>query len=223
MIKGLLFDLDGVITDTAIYHYKAWKKLTDELEIPFDEQVNELLKGISREQSLQVILREAKVEGKYSEALLGEFLERKNGYYIEMIGKVTERDILPGIGEILEQAREQGLKLALASASKNAPFLLERLNLTEYFHAIVDPATLRQGKPDPEIFLKAAEKINCLPRECIGFEDAQAGIEALVAANIFSVGIGDKELLGDADIIYSGTSELNLKHILQLAIKHISR
>lgn len=219
MIQGLLFDLDGVITDTAIYHYKAWKRLTDELQIPFDEQVNELLKGISRRQSLQVILEHAQVEGKYSETELQEFMERKNGYYLELIGQVTEEDILPGISAVLEQAKRQGFKLALASASRNAPFLLERLNLTDYFQAVIDPATVTRGKPDPEIFLKAAEEINCLPEECIGFEDAQAGVEALIAANIFSVGIGDPKLLCDANIVYPTTSELDLDEVLQLAIE----
>lgn len=220
MIKGLLFDLDGVITDTAIYHYQAWKKLTDELGIPFDKQVNELLKGISREQSLQVILKHAQVEGKYSKPMLEEFLKQKNNYYIEMISQVTSNDILPGIENILIQAQEQGLKMALASASKNAPFLLERLNLTSYFQKVVDPASLKRGKPDPEIFLRAAEEISCLPEECVGFEDAQAGIEALVAAKIFAVGIGDTDLLGNANVVYSSTSELDLSEILRLVAQH---
>lgn len=216
MIKGLLFDLDGVITDTAIYHYQAWKKLTDELRIPFDKQINELLKGISREQSLQVILKHARMEGKYNQSMLEEFLERKNNYYVKMISQVTSNDILPGIENILKQAQEQDLKMAVASASRNAPFLLERLNLTSYFQQVVDPTSLKRGKPDPEIFLRAAEEIGCLPKECIGFEDAQAGIEALVVAEIFAVGIGDIRLLGDANVVYSCTSELDLDEILQL-------
>lgn len=221
MIRGLLFDLDGVITDTAFYHYKAWKKLTDELDIPFDEEVNEKLKGISREESLLIIMENAGFEGEYSDEQLFKFLDRKNRYYKAMIKEVTPKDILPGMKVVLEQARQLGLKIALASASENAPILLEKLNLTDYFHAVVDPTSLIHGKPAPEIFLRAAEEIGCLPEECVGFEDAQAGVDALLAANIFAVAIGDTELLREANLVYSTTREIDLNEVLRLALGNI--
>ncbi|MBF0779657.1 MULTISPECIES: beta-phosphoglucomutase [unclassified Granulicatella] len=212
MIKALVFDLDGVITDSAEYHYQAWKQLGESIGIPFDRAFNEQLKGISRMDSLNKILEYGNKHMSQEEKEL--LATKKNETYLALIERMTENDVLPGILPLLKQAREKGLKIALASASKNGPFILERLGISDYFDTIVNPEHLTKGKPDPEIYCKAAEQLHVQAYECIGLEDAQSGIEGLNAAGMFSVGIGKEDILYSANYLVDTTEKLDLNSLL---------
>lgn len=197
MKKGFIFDLDGVITDTAKYHYLAWKELASGLEIEIDEAFNESLKGIDRMTSLERILAFGGKEKDFTEAQKVALAAEKNGQYVALLADLSPADLLPGVAGFLAESQRLDVPCAIASASKNAPMILEKLGVASYFEAIVDPATLAKGKPDPEIFLKAAEAIGVLPVDAIGFEDAQAGVDALNAAGMMVVGIvSDSQLSG---------------------------
>ncbi|MGO2099829.1 beta-phosphoglucomutase [Vagococcus salmoninarum] len=215
-IKGFIFDLDGVITDSAEYHYQAWKNLAKTIEIEIDREFNEELKGISRMDSLERILVHGKRSQDFSAEEKTALAAEKNAEYVKLIENVTPKDILPGILTLLEDLKEQGIKLALASASKNGPMILEKLALADYFETIVDPESLAQGKPDPEIFLKGASQLGLVPSQCVGVEDAAAGITAINQAQIFSVGVGDPESMKEADYRVNHTGDLNLAKILSL-------
>lgn len=210
MLKGLAFDLDGVITDTAKFHYQAWRELARPLGIEVTPAINEQLKGVSRLESLAIILRSAHQFDRYSVAEREALAQQKNDQYVRMIQTMTPADILPGIIPLLKAAKAEHLKISLASASKNAPMILTRLGLTDYFDQIVDPATLHHGKPDPEIFQRAAASMQLDNQEVVGLEDSQAGITAINAAGQFSVGIGTPQQLGAADYLVPTTSELTL-------------
>lgn len=207
-MKAVIFDLDGVITDTAEYHYLAWKSLADELQLPFDKQYNEKLKGVSRMKSLELILAVGNVS--YTEEEKLALAEKKNDLYKEMIKKVTPEDLLPGIESLLKELQEAGIKTALASASKNAPFILDRLGVTHYFNHVVDVNLIKHGKPDPEIFLTGAAKLGVSPEDCVGIEDAEAGIESILSAGMYAVGVGTPAQMQKADLIVSSTAELTL-------------
>ncbi|WP_160032097.1 beta-phosphoglucomutase [Paenibacillus sp. An7] len=207
-MKAVIFDLDGVITDTAEYHYLAWKSLADELNLPFDKEFNEKLKGVSRMESLEFILSLG--DAAYSDEEKKALAEKKNDLYKEMIAKVTPADLLPGIEALLKELQEAGIGTALASASKNAPFILDRLGVTHYFNHVVDVNLIKQGKPDPEIFLTGAAKLGVLPEECVGIEDAEAGIESILSAGMYAVGVGTPAQMQKADLIVSSTAELSL-------------
>ncbi len=211
-VKGLLFDLDGVIVDTAKYHYIAWKSLANSLGIDFTEKDNELLKGVSRMDSLEIILEMGRVimDDNEKERCCTE----KNELYLSYINKVQEDEILPGVKEFLRDARERGYKIALGSASKNSTLILERLNLKDYFDAIIDGTVVSKAKPDPEVFLKGAEALGLEAHSCIVFEDAMAGIEAAHCAGMKSVGIGTKELLPKASIVIEGVKDINIEELL---------
>lgn len=214
MLKGFVFDLDGVLTDTANYHYEAWKKMAhDELGIDITPELNEQLKGVSRMDSLNIILKFGHKENDYTEDQKAKFANDKNDYYLKLIQNMTPADILPGVKPFLDDVKNAGYKMAIASASKNAPTILRQLDLTGYFSGIVDPSTLKHGKPDPEIFMKAAASINTPDAECVGFEDAKVGIEGINAAGQFSVGIGDPKILDQADLNFTSTAELSLPKI----------
>jgi beta-phosphoglucomutase len=210
MFKGVLFDLDGVITDTAEYHYLAWKKLADELGITIDREFNEKLKGVSREDSLRLILEHGKRESDFSETEFQQLAKSKNDNYVEMIQAVSPKDVYPGILELLKELKNAGIKISLASASKNGPFLLKQMALTDYFDGIADPAKVAAGKPAPDIFILAAQVVGLDPDECIGIEDAQAGIAAIEACGALPVGVGQAEQLGDDIALVESTSELTL-------------
>ena len=210
MFKGVLFDLDGVITDTAEYHYLAWKKLADELGITIDREFNEKLKGLSREDSLRLILEHGKRESDFSETEFQQLAKSKNDNYVEMIQAVSPKDVYPGILELLKELKNAGIKISLASASKNGPFLLKQMALTDYFDGIADPAKVAAGKPAPDIFILAAQVVGLDPNECIGIEDAQAGIAAIKACGALPVGVGQAEQLGDDIALVESTSELTL-------------
>lgn len=215
VIKGFIFDLDGVLTDTAEYHYQAWKALAEDIDIEIDREFNEQLKGISRLESLERILAYGNKQDQFSEAQKNQLAEKKNEHYKELIQEITANDLLEGISDFLLELESSGIKLALASASKNAPFILEKLEIADKFLEIVNPAELEKGKPDPEIFIKGAEQLNLTTQECIGVEDAEAGIQSINDAGMFSVGVGSDKSMKDADYYVEKTSELNVDKILR--------
>ena len=214
MKKGLVFDLDGVITDTAKFHYIAWKNMAEKLGIIIDEKFNEQLKGISRTESLERILEFGGKADAYTEEEKEKLAAQKNTEYVELLEELTPADILPGLLSVLDQAEALGMKSSIASASKNAPHILEKLGIKERFSHIVDPNTLVKGKPDPEIFVRAAEAIGIKPEEAIGFEDAQAGIEGIKGANMFAVGVSVGEPLHGADLIINSLEEIDLAKLV---------
>lgn len=213
--KLIIYDLDGVITDTAEFHYLAWKKLADELDLPIDRHFNEQLKGINRMDSLDRILELSDSPMHLSVAEKVELASRKNGYYLELIEAVTPDHILPGINALLEDNKQSGIKIALGSASKNAARILERLELSDRFDYIVDAAEIERGKPDPETFTAAADALGIAYGDCIGIEDAAAGVEALNRAGMFSVGVGDEAHLSQADYLVENTEQLVFAEILE--------
>lgn len=213
MFKGVLFDLDGVITDTAEYHYLAWKKLADELGISIDRAFNEKLKGVSREDSLRLILTHGNRENDFTQTEFDQLAKRKNDNYVEMIQAVSPKDVYPGILDLLQALKKAGIKISLASASKNGPFLLKQMELTEYFDGIADPATIKAGKPAPDIFILAAEVVNLKPEDCIGIEDAQAGIAAIKASGALPIGVGKAQQLGHDIALVDSTNELTIEFL----------
>lgn len=217
MIQACIFDLDGVIVDTAVYHYQAWKRLANELGFDFTEAQNERLKGISRMRSLELILEWGGIHKTNAEQQ--ELATRKNEWYVEMINQMTPREILPGAKEFLEEVRSAGLKTALGSASKNSSTILERTGLLPLFDAIVDGNTVTASKPDPEVFLKGAAALGIAPEHCVVFEDAIAGIEAARAAGMKAVGIGERETLTAADTVVPGLKFMSIEKLNKLAAK----
>lgn len=213
MLKGLLFDLDGVLTNSAKFHLAAWNNLANELGITLTDDQLDSLRGISRIDSLNLILKYGGQEDKYSEAEKEQFAAEKSAKFVKQVETMTAKDILPGISKFLVDAKKQNLKMIIASASKNAPRILTRLGIMDEFDGIVDPATLHNGKPDPEIYIKAQQIAGLQSNEVISFEDAEAGVAAIKAAGQFAVGIGNKELLKEADYIISKTSDLKLSEI----------
>ena len=216
MKKGFAFDLDGVITDTAKFHYVAWKELADSIGITIDLQFNEQLKGISRMDSLERILAYGGKENDYTAEQKEEMAADKNANYVKLLDDLSPADLLPGVKAFLDAAKEMNVPSSLASASKNAPFILKKLGVYDYFDAIVDPATLKKGKPDPEIFVRAAELIHIDPSEAVGFEDAQAGIEGIKGAGMYAVGVEGNEPLTEADMTIKSFEELNVSDLLNL-------
>jgi len=213
-IKACLFDLDGVIVDTAVYHYKAWKRLANSLGFDFTEHQNEQLKGVSRVRSLELVLGWGGVTKTAEEQ--HELATLKNTWYVEMISKMTPDEILPGAKRFLEDCRAAGLKIALGSASKNSGMILDKTGLADHFDAVIDGNKVSKAKPDPEVFLKGAEALGVQPNECVVFEDAVAGIEAAIAGGMKAVGIGSPELLGDADLVVSGLDKMTVEALGEL-------
>lgn len=213
-IKACIFDLDGVIVDTAVYHYQAWKRLANQLGFDFTEHQNEQLKGVSRMRSLELILGWGGLTKTPDEQQ--KLATLKNNWYVEMIGRMTPDEILPGAKQFLEDCRAAGLKIALGSASKNSGMILEKTGLTDHFDAVIDGNKVSKAKPDPEVFLKGAEALGMLPVNCVVFEDAVAGIEAAINAGMKAVGIGNAELLGKANLIVSGLDKMTLEKLYAL-------
>lgn len=200
--KGLIFDLDGVIVDTAKYHYLAWKSLSERLGIEFTEKDNERLKGVSRMASFEIILE---IGGRtMSQGEKEACCAEKNDLYVSYIKQLTQNDILPGVSAFITDARAKGFKLALGSASKNSMLILNRLGIKGYFDAIIDGTKVSKAKPDPEVFVKGAEELGLDPAACIVFEDSEAGIEAAHRGGMKAVAIGTKENLPDGDVITPG-------------------
>lgn len=203
---GVIFDLDGVIVDTAKYHFLAWKNLADNLGFEFTETHNELLKGVSRVRSLEILLDIGNV--KLSDEKKQKILVRKNEEYLKYIAKMGSEEILPGASELLDLLDSLGIKYVLGSASKNASLILKQVNLLERFFGIVDGNSVSKAKPDPEVFLIGAQKLNLQPQNCIVFEDAMAGVEAANKANMISIGIGDKKTLSKANFNFNNLTEV---------------
>lgn len=205
MIKGIIFDLDGVITDTAKFHYKAWKRLASRLGIDIDEDFNEGLKGVSRMDSLKRILEHGNVLDKYSREDLEALAEDKNEDYKKLLEDLKKEDILDGIEDFINEIRYNNIKIGLASVSKNAPMILDKLDLINKIDFIADPAKVEKGKPAPDIFIEAARGLGLDIKDTIGIEDARSGVDAMKACNMRSVGIGV-----DADLRLESTSQLSL-------------
>lgn len=187
--KAVIFDLDGVICFTDKYHYLAWKKMADGMGIYFDETINNRLRGVSRMESLEVILERCDKELTQEEKQA--LAEEKNKTYVELLGQMTEKDLSSEVKETLDSLRKSGLKLAIGSSSKNAKFILERLGLKDYFDAVSDGTNISKSKPDPEVFIKAAEFLHMAPTDCLVVEDAKAGVEAAKAGGFDSAGLGE--------------------------------
>lgn len=215
-LKAVIFDLDGVITDTAEHHYLAWKEIADELELPFTREFNENLKGVSRLESLRLLLS-LDSEGKsYEEEQMNDMAFRKNEIYKRLIAGITPSDALPGIAELLDELKERGIKTAIASASKNAFAVIGNLQMESRFDIIVDAATVASSKPDPEVFLSAASQLGIKPEHCLGVEDAAAGVEAILAAGMTAVAIGRPEHFPDADRVFASTAELTVERLAEI-------
>jgi len=206
-IKACLFDLDGVIVDTAKYHFIAWKEMASELGFDFTEKENELLKGVSRMRSLDILLDIGKLSKTEDEKQA--LAEKKNQCYLDYVKQMNEEEILPGVTRFLNDLRSNGVLIALGSASKNAPLILDRIHLKEKFDAIVDGNSVSRAKPDPEVFLRGAELLNVNPKECLVFEDAQAGIEAALNGGMKVIGVGSSDNLSLADHYIPGFIKLD--------------
>ena len=212
--KVFLFDLDGVLVDTAVFHYQAWKRLANEkLGFDISHEFNETLKGISRADSLERILALENVQ--ISEAEKADFATLKNEWYLELVQQMTTKDVLPGVVDFLAQTRAAGIKIGLGSVSKNAKLILERVGIADAFDAIIDGTKITKSKPDPEVFLKGAAELGYAPAACLVFEDAVAGVEAAKRAGMRAVGIGTAEVLTQADVVLAGFENLQLADLLR--------
>jgi beta-phosphoglucomutase len=200
--QAVIFDLDGVLTDTARFHFLAWKHMAQGLGIEIDEAFNETLKGIDRMTSLERILQHGKVQIPQEEK--ERLAHEKNEHYKELIASMTRQDLLPGALERLDELKSLGVKISLASASRNAPTILESLGISGYFDSIADPALVVHGKPAPDLFLLAAASLHVRPEACLGVEDAEAGVTAIKTAGMQALGVGDPKILAEADRVVSG-------------------
>lgn len=212
MIRAALFDLDGVLVDTAKYHYLAWKRLAGELGFDFLPEHNERLKGVSRMRSLEILLEVGGVSlpTHEQEALAA----KKNAWYVQMLGGLRADEVLPGARETLHALRARGIKTALGSASKNSPLILEKLGIAPLLDAVIDGNVADRAKPDPQVFILGAQALGVSPRECVVFEDAAAGIEAAHAGGMLTVGVGEKENLPEADMLVPGLYALNIDQMM---------
>ncbi len=206
MFKAIIFDLDGVIVDTAKYHFLAWKRLANEIGYELTEADNERLKGVSRIRSLEIILELAGAKKSMEE--MEEMAFRKNEWFKDFINDVKPDEIFEGVPELIQQIKSNGKKIALASSSKNAQRVIELLQIADVFDAVVDGNMIEHTKPDPEIFLLAAKKLSLNPADCIVIEDAEAGVEAAIAAGMKCVGVGHPNQLGKANLVIE-----NIKHL----------
>lgn len=210
-IKACLFDLDGVVVDTARYHYLAWKKIADELGFNFSENDNERLKGVSRMESLDILLELGKIN--IGQRAKEELASIKNDLYVSYIQKMTPDEILPGVIRFLDELHNFGILIALGSASKNALSILDKINIAHKFDVVIDGNKISKAKPDPEVFLKGAIELGIKPQDCLVFEDAQAGIDAARNGGMYVIGIGKPENLKNADFIIPGFETMNLDQL----------
>jgi beta-phosphoglucomutase len=213
-IAACIFDLDGVIVDTAKYHFLAWKRLADQLGIRFTEEDNERLKGVSRMASLEIILEIGNRKPDDNRKL--EYATLKNNWYVEYISKMSPDEILPGSLDFIKELRNANIRIAVGSASKNTPMILERVGILELFDAVADGNNIGKAKPDPEVFLKAAEMVGTDPVNCVVFEDAVAGVQAALNAGMMCIGIGSAKVLTEAHAVVKGLNEMNLARLLEI-------
>lgn len=211
-IKGAIFDLDGVLVDTAKYHFLAWKKLADKLKINFTEKDNERLKGVSRTRSLEILLEIGGITATLSQKEI--WADEKNDLYVDSLKTLDEKALLEGSLEYLNKLKDEGILIALGSASKNAPLILQQLKIENLFDAIIDGNCVSKAKPDPEVFLKGAQALKLKPFECAVFEDSLAGIEAAKAAGMMAIAVGTKENLSGADFYIKNLKEAEEKMLL---------
>lgn len=219
-IEACIFDLDGVICDTAKYHFLAWKAMAAELAIDFTENDNELLKGVSRVRSLEIILELG--NKTISEDKKLALMTQKNESYLEYIRKMDKSKILPGVEELLIELKACGIKIVLGSASKNAPLILDQLELTSYFDAIIDGNQVANAKPDPEVFLKGAAAVGANPANCVVYEDAIAGVEAAINGGMYCIGIGEPDVLSKAYHVMPGLQNFTLTALKSIVEHHSS-
>jgi beta-phosphoglucomutase len=209
-----IFDLDGVIVDTARYHFLAWKRLTDQIGIHFTEEDNERLKGVSRMASLEIILGIG--NRKADERQKQEYAALKNSWYIDYISKMTPDEVLPGCLSFIRELRNANIRVAIGSASKNTPMILERVGIRELFDAIADGNNVTEAKPNPEVFIKAAEMVGINPGKCVVFEDAVAGVQAALNAGMMCIGVGSSKILIKAHFVVHGLNEMNLSKLISI-------
>jgi beta-phosphoglucomutase len=214
-----IFDLDGVIVDTAKYHFLAWKRLSDQLGIDFTEEDNERLKGVSRMASLEIILEIGNL--KLDERRKLEYATHKNNWYVEYISKMTPSEILPGCIRFIEDVRNANIRTAIGSASKNTPMILDRVGIKNLFDAVADGNNISKAKPDPEVFLKAAEMVGVKPEACVVFEDAVAGVQAALNAGMMCIGIGSPWILTRANFVVPGLNEMDLNKLKEIEISRL--
>lgn len=214
MVKGCIFDLDGVIVDTAKYHYLAWSRLAKELGFTFTPGQNERLKGVSRMKSLDILLEIGGLN--FSESEKERLAAQKNQWYVEYILQMTPDEILPGAREFLQDLKLNHIKIALGSASKNAVTILEHIQLKDYFDAIIDGTKVSKAKPDPEVFLKAASALCLKPQDCVVFEDALAGIEAAKNGHMHCIGVGSPKILSQADLVIPSLAKIDIETLHRL-------
>jgi len=213
-IGACIFDLDGVIVDTAVYHFLAWKRLADQLGIPFTKENNERLKGVSRMASLEIILE---IGGrKLNDNRKQEYATLKNNWYIDYISKMTSDEILPGSLRFINELRDVNVRVAIGSASKNTPLILKQVGILELFDAVADGNNVRNAKPDPEVFYKAASMLGIEPENCVVFEDAIAGVQAALNAGMMCIGVGSANILTKAHFVVSGLNEMNIEKLLTI-------
>ena len=213
-IKGFIFDLDGVIVDTAKYHYLAWKHLANELGFEFTHEQNELFKGVSRKRCLEILLDIGGITA--TPVQFDKWMVEKNIDYLAYIEKMDKSEILPDVPKVLDFLRDENIPIALGSASKNAKAILEKVELLPYFNVLVDGNNVTKAKPDPEVFLIGANQLGVAPENCVVFEDAVAGIQAANNAHMLSIGIGDSKILREADYNFSDFTEINIDFLKQL-------
>ena len=209
-IRGAIFDMDGVLTNTIEFHYRSWQQLADEEGIPFDRQANEALRGRSRRDSLMLILGDRPV----TEAQICDMMERKNRYFLESIVDMDRSHLLPGVGDLLAELRQRGVKTAVASASRNVDLVLDRLGIADAIDVVTTVYKVDRPKPAPDVFLHAARLLNLEPQQCVVIEDARSGVEAAIAAGMPVVGLGPVDRVGAASLILSGLDGVRWRDLL---------
>lgn len=213
-IEGVIFDLDGVIVSTDDYHYEAWKTIADDEGIHFDRDVNERLRGVSRMESLEIILEKA--SRTYTDEEKVALAEKKNNCYKKLLESLNENDILPGVKALIKGLEEQGIKIAIGSSSRNTPFILSQIGMSETFEAVADGNQITRSKPDPEVFLLAADKLNIEPEKCLVVEDADAGIEAALAGGMRALGVGYASNNDKAHMKAGDLSQVTVEYLIDL-------
>ncbi len=214
-IQAFILDLDGVLTDTAEYHFQAWKRIAEEEDVPFIREDNEQLRGVSRRRSLEILLGDHR--HRYTESQMQELMARKNGYYQEMLRQITEEDFLPGASALLDDLRARGFKIAIGSASKNTKTVLRQLGISDLFDVIADGYSVERSKPAPDLFLYAAAEMDVDPARCVVVEDAASGVRAALDGGMIAVGVGPEARVGEAHFRYDSTADIELSEILSAA------